>query len=603
MSSTVQTPADGTAKRENARPNAAVKNRGFLDWLMSEKGLRREGVFVLGALALMTFFACYLRVFSFGLYEDDLNQTRFWAYPAAQMGDYIVKLFTSGAGGRPIGLTFLRGGFWAGNQLGGMPVLYFMGFLVFVSNALMTYKIARYVAPAAIAALAGFMFVLFPADALKFTVVRGLAVQPSLTFGLGAMLFYINRRYIAAYGFAALAVGVYEFGILPFLTAPFFIFESWREKLRRVLVHGALCAGVLGGIILARLQFAAAGHLDELTPLSKQALFERFFTAWTSGPWTSLKGFWGKPQAFFRDFENWQLIVVIAVAAIAIFVLRSLWTDDAESQTLNSAENKSLSERLDDFFSKPNPYWLLIAGVIAWVVAYSMALSESRYPPTKDFGRTTSVHTAATFGASIAFAAFVWISATWTKALGANPKKFLIPIVAAYLSTLGGFHAVVQQACVDSWALQEKWWRQINAQVDDWRDGTVVIVDYRRAPNTRYVYSMSWATQVIAENMFYFPKNWKHPPTTVFANQLTPYAEVIDGKLMMKRRPWFEKTEVRPDQIIFFKVGENDTLTRSQGIFQFKDFRIKVSPPGPAAEFETKPLYDFIIGDADAEKN
>lgn len=590
---TAQTPPARDAKGDSFDPAAAI--RRFVAFALSEKGLRREGVYVIAALAAMTFFTCYLRVFSFGLYEDDLNQTRFWAYSGPEMVDYVRKLFTSGAGGRPIGLTFLRGGFLAGYNIGGMPFLYLMGFSVFVANAFMTYKITRSVAPAAIALLAGLMYVLFPADALKFTVVRGLAVQPSLTFGLGAMLFYINRRYIASYIFAALAVGVYEFGILPFLTAPFFIFEPWRAKLRRVLTHGALTAGVLGAIIIVRLKFAS-GHLSELTPLSKTALIDRFFIAWTTGPWTSAKGFVTKPLAFFRDFENWHLFVVIAAASISFFALRAFWREDVTPVPVRSSAKKSLADLADDFFSKPNPYFLLLVGIAAWVIAYSMALSDSRFPPTREFGRTTSVHTAATFGASITFAGLVWLVSIWMKIAGSSPKKYLIPVVSVYLAMLGGFHAVVQQACVESWRLQRHWWRQIVAQTRDWRDGAVIIVDYERAPNSRYVYSMSWATQVIAENMFYFPKKWKQPPTTVFVNQLTPYGDVVDGKLMLKRRPWFEKTEVKPEQIIFFEVGPGDTLTRSAGFFQFKTYKAKLSKPGRAEEFERKPLYDFIIG-------
>jgi hypothetical protein len=579
----------------NDAPTRLGAARRLAAALMSGGWLRRRGVAVFGLLAGMTFFACYLRVFSFGLYEDDLNQARFWSYSAADMAEYVEKLFKSGAGGRPIGLTFLRGGFWAGFNIGGLPFLYLMGFIVFVTNAFLTYKLASKIAPAAIALLAAFVYVLFPADALKFTAVRGLAVQPSLTFGLGAMLFYAHRRYVAAYVFAALSVAVYEFGILPFFTAPFFVLEPWRAKLRRVVTHAGLTLGALGAIILVRLKYAT-GHLEDLTPLSTGQLIDRFYTALTIGPWTSFKGFFTKPSAFFRDFEPWHAIVFIAVAAIAHFGLARLWREDVAPSDRLRRDRMSPSERADAFFGQPNPALMILAGVAAWIIAYAMAVSESRFPPIREFGRTTSVHTAATFGASIAFAGLTWLAAQRLARGGLAPKRIVVPLIAVYFGMLGGFHAVVQSACVESWQWQKRWWRDIVAQTPDWRNGMVIIVDFERAPNRRYVYSMSWATAVIAENMFVFPKKWNDPPTVVFRPQLSSTASVVDDEFLVRRRPWFAQEPVNPDDLVYFSVDRDGSLKRTRKEFRFKNFRATPPPPGPAAAFEKKPLYNVLIG-------
>ncbi len=571
--------------------------------LMQYAGRMSQDRKALLALAAMAFVACYLRFLEFGLYEDDLNQTRFWSYTAAEMASHFQRLIGSGAGGRPLGQFFLHGGFWAGFNIGGaagsLPLLYAVSFAVLVTNAFLTFKISKAVAPVAIALLAGFAYILYPADALKITIVRGLAVQPSLTFGLGAILFYINKRYVAAYFFAVLALGVYEFGILPFLTAPFFIHEGWRTKIIRFLAHGAISAGVIGAVVLIRLKFAA-GHLTEIAPLSNAELLHRFYVAWTAGPWTSAKAYFTMPAAFFRDFELWQLIVVAAVFAISLQCLKASWRDAPARATAGAGTAGSLAERANRLFGQPNPYRLIIAGIAAWVIAYSMAVSDSRYPPTTEFGRVTSVHTGATFGASLTFAGVVWLIADLIKRFGGEPKRIVVPVVAFYFSLLGGFQAVVQSKCIASWQLQQHLWRQIVSEVPDWQDGTVVIVGYPKSPNSRYVYTMSWATWITAKNMLRFPAEWKLDPIVVFEPQLAyNISEVKGGRLWLKRWPLLDTMPVNPKKLIYFSVQPGNVLKREQGKFSYKNLTVELSAPAPAAEFERQPLYDVLIGKRD----
>ncbi len=544
-------------------------------------------------LLLLTFVACYLRFTQFGLYEDDLNQARFWAYTPGEMLDYIIYLFESGGGGRPIGLTMLRSGFMAGFHMGGLDALYMMGMLVFVTNAFLTYKITESIAPPMIALAAGMMFVLFPADALKITIVRGLAVQPALTFGLGGILFYIHRRYIAAYLCAILALTTYEFGLLPFLFAPFFVLEDFRAKLIRLATHGLVTGGILGAIVIIRLSTKASGHLSELTDLTWADRIGRILTALHLGPWTSLKAYWIMPRSFFNDFEPWHLIVATFVAAASYIGLRIM----ANAPDLKaSAPSPGKGHFLDRVFSEKNVTLLLLIGIAAWIVAYAMAISDSRFPPTKQFGRTTSVHTAATIGASMTFAALVWGLTLLSKRIRLEPKFTVWPMVAAYLAVLGGFQAVVQSKVVDSWALQKTIWTQIVEQVDDWQDGTVIIIGYKRPPNTKYVYTMSWGTMVTANNMFEFPEDWEQPPTTLFIPQLNAsYGDVRNGELYIKPLPWKELTKADPQKIIYFDVLPGNKLVRRFDKFKYKDYETELAPKGPAQDFKKKPLYDVLI--------
>lgn len=566
-----------------------------------------ENFIAAAALSLTAIFALYFRMPEFGLYEDDLNQTRFWGRSFAEMSEYVAELFASGAGGRPIGLTLLRGGFWAGDRLGGVPTLYAVGFLVIVTNAFLTFKIARMIAPASIAILAGLMFIVFPADTLKFSIVRGLAVQPSLTLGLGAILLYRDRRFILAYALAALSVGVYEFGILPFFVAPFLILEPWRSKLRRVVAHISALAGVMAAIILLRMKFAP-GHLTELSPLSADELVEKFVVALTIGPWTSFKGFFSKPQTFLQELEPWHLVVVAGVMAVSIWGLRRLWREDWLAAHFTEPGRLPFETRVENFFGRPSPWLLIFVGVAAWVISYSMAISESRFPPDVAFGRTTSVHTAATFGASLTFAGLIWLAFRSMARAGMNPKRVAAPIVAFYLAILGGFHAVVQSNCIESWVLQKKLWRQIVEQTPDWQDGTVIIIDYPSAPNNRYVYTMSWATAVVAQNMFEFPRYWKDAPTVVFTTQLTTTAEVINGQLWLLRRSTWPRdgrvynARVDPKKVIVFRVYSGDMLKREQSLYQFRNWKVRPGPRGRPAAFATKPLYDLLVGDPDCRK-
>lgn len=576
-----------------------VQNRlqGFVHFTRTAMATRDVKIAVF--LWLMTFVTCYLRFTQFGLYEDDLNQARFWAYTPGEMLDYLIYIFESGGGGRPIGLTFLRGGFMGGYNLGGLDALYMIGIFVFVSNAFLTYKITESIAPPVIALAAGLMFVLFPADALKFTVVRSFAVQPALTFGLGGILFYIHRRYIAAYLCAVLALATYEFGLLPFLLAPFFILEDFRSKVIRVAKHALVTGSILGTILFLRLTSQATGRLDDVVDLTWADRLDRLFTALYVGPWTSLQAFWIKPKAFFADFEAWHLIVFIFVALSSYLGLRFM--SKAPDLTVNRAVSLRGVEAarghfLDRLFSEKNVTLLLLIGGAAWIVAYAMAITDSRFPPTKQFGRTTSVHTAATVGASMTFAAVVWALALLSKRFRFEPNFTAWPLVAAYLAILGGFQAVIQSKVIESWATQRLIWTQIDAQIDDWQDGTVVIVGYDRAPHTKYVYTMSWGTTVTASNMFEFPSRWEEPPTTLFTPQLkTSYGLIKDGDFYVKRLPWKEHTIVDPTKIIYFEVQPGNVLKRSFGEFRYLNYKTKLAPKGPAQKLKKKPLYDVLI--------
>lgn len=575
----------------------ARRLRGAMTFLRAVAATRNAKVFAF--LWVLTFIACYLRFRLFGLYEDDLNQARFWAYSPGEMLDYLIALFKSGGGGRPVGLTMLRGGFMAGFNLGGLDALYMIGMAVFVTNAFLTYKVTETIAPPMIALAAGMMFVLFPADALKITIVRGLAVQPALTFGLAGILFYVHRRYIAAYACAALALGTYEFGLLPFLLAPFFVLESFREKVVRVATHIAVTGGVLGTIVFLRLTSRATGHLSELTGLTWAERLERLFTALYIGPWTSLKAFWIMPKTFFKDFETWHLVVVLGVAALSYLGLRVMAKAPDLAASGPAPQDASAAPRahfLDRLFSRKNVTLLLLVGVAAWIIAYAMAVSDSRYPPVKQFGRTTSVHTAATIGAAMTFAAIVWALSDLVKRFRIEPKFTVWPLVAVYLAMLGGFQAVVQSKVIESWVVQKLIWTQIAEQVDDWQDGTVVILGYERPPNTKYVYTMSWASTVTARNILEFPADWEDDPTTLFVPQIKgSYGDVRGKDLYVKRRPWEQLTKVDPEKIIYFKVSRGNVLTRSFGKFRYNGYTVDLAPKGPAQKFKKRPLYDVLV--------
>lgn len=559
-------------------------------------------------LWVLTFVCCYLRFTLFGLYEDDINQARFWAYTPGEMLDYVISLFSSGGGGRPLGLAFLRGGFMAGFNIGGLDGLYMAGMLVFVTNAFLTYKVTERIAPPAIALAAGIMFVLFPADALKITIVRGFAVQPTLTFALAGILCYVHRRYILAYLCSVLALITYEFGFLPFLLAPFFVLEDFRSKVIRVASHAVVSGVVLATVVWVRVNTKAKGHLSEITDLTWADRFDRVFTALWVGPWTSLKAYWIMPGVFFDEFEPWHLIIVVFVAVSCYLGLRIMWRlpDRSAAADTQAPAEARLPRRsiVDQLFCEKNVVLLFLVGVAAWIVAYAMAVSDHRFPPTTQFGRTTSVHTAATIGASWTFAAIVWAFALLTKKFRANLDYVVWPIVAGYLALLSGFQGVVQSQVILSWRNQKIIWTQIVNQVDDWRDGTTVIVGYKYPPNRRYVFTMSWATTVTAANIFHFPENWKSPPTTLFVPQLNAsYGEVREGDLYVRRRPWARHTKVDPNKIIYFKVSGRHRLTRSYDEFSYKQFKTKLSPKGETTDFEKKPLYDvLIVSDLDDDK-
>jgi hypothetical protein len=460
----------------------------------------------------------YLHFREFGLYEDDWTIVPGAAAMSAaelvrHVSAYLIHLYGHG---RPLSDSLIYLSSWLGWKLGGLTWMYRLGFAFVGLNCILIYQLARRVAGAQVALLAGLAFAVFPADTSQAYLTHSLGLQPSLSLALLSIHAYLSRREWATYLLAALVLFTYEtpFGLIA--GAPLLAPGAWdRQRLRRLSLHGLVLGVILGAVLGVR--FAISD--DRVGGVPFPWIFLTPVVHMVEGPLVSLGMFFYRPitAILLNDLTGWA-VVALAFAVLAGCLLA--WAPSAAE--LSAGDLRSILR-----LAPPRAKWwrgwrerwgsvsqavrdrirLAAAAVLMLVLAYPLTYTVRAYAID---GRDTRVHFAAAAGASLLVA--VVASAAWDALRERGLGRLGALLLAAELALLIGFGQVIQEDYRAGWINQQRFWSRLIAQIPDVRDGTVVLVEAGPLGDVTQIGANTWNLSSVLEQLYVFPEAWKTDP-------------------------------------------------------------------------------------------
>jgi len=537
----------------------------------------------------------------FGLYEDDYT---FVGYTVGmQWKDLVGAVRTDLVTlpqGRPIGFALPKAIAFLGSSLGGLPVVYIFGFCIVVTNVILFYRLLRRRFPEKLALFGGLALCLFPADTTRPLLTHCFQLQLSLMFLLVASHLYLSKRkvsYLVILG----SLLSYESAFLPFFALPL-MERGWGKKTARSLIrHVAILVGILACLFLFR-KLVQESRVGRLTLLDGANVIGGMCL----GPIVSAFSFVYGPLVTLKWLgEAHGGMLFVAVGSMLAFVIlfafafgsrvslpstRSRWTFGCRSSLANvSGSVETEQEWLDASRG-------LVVGVVMMVLAYAFAFTH--FPPFILRGRATSVHFAAALGSALAFGSLCY---GCDRLCSRGRLRWLSTLVLAlYFATLVGYGVRIQSDFRASWKDQRWFFARVLEQCPDLSDGTLILVETNELPEHTYIYSYSWATPIVLEQIFQFPESWETPPRLFMVDEnWTRSINVKDATIewWMPAALWEAHWARLPEgNLILLKV-ENGRLTRCFDPVRIREreFALKQIPAGPPARFEKGHLYDLLI--------
>ena len=565
----------------------------------SNKRVLIDLLFLAGMLWVAHFW--YFR--SFGLYEDDyshISPPLGWNLSDLIGSFYVLVYWPLG---RPLGWFLNFSLAFLGGQLGGLPVLYIMNFLIQVSNAFLFYFLLRRIGYEVIALVGAAIFGLFPATTTHIFLMHALGQEyVSLMFLLIAMHCYLSGRKPVAYLFSLACLLTYETPYTVFLVAPLLLLPWDRKLLKQMLRHAALWLAILLTVVIIR-GLMGEGRIEGAgsSVAGVVEILRRVLTSLYLGPKAALKTFAGGPLWVLSHWSPELAIVLLVSLPAFFFMLRRLGSGAA----MRNAEDASdpapgfpgLKSGWLSRFLHPQLLKLLLTAIIMLSAAY--LFSFTHYPPTASYGRLTSVHLAATLGGALLFAglALLLLTVLRTRGLG-YAGVFLL---ALYLSSLVAYGFTIQEDFKDAWRNEQKFWSSVVAMVPDASEGTVIIVWDRGLPQSHFIESNSWADPLVLEQIFDFPAQWKTPPRVWVVDKT--WTRLLDGKTgeitwVVPPATWPGGRSALPQGNTILLEYKQGKLIRDSGDFMVEGhpLHLKTLTPGANPGWQPGPLYPLLIG-------
>ena len=577
----------------------------------SATSINKNTLLTFALLALIIFVAHFLNVLHFGLYEDDYFYiSPNWNFPAFL--DAAKSALLTWPQGRPIGFLLPPLLSFVGSQLGGLPAIYGLGFLILCLNTCLLYLFLRKVSTETIAITGALAYCLFPADTTHILLTHAFQLQTAMTFWLVGAHWYLAGRRILAYLAVTASLLSYESAFPVFLAIPLFR-TTWDRALARELFRHAL---VLAGIMLAVVAIRLLMGEERVGNLPAEDLLTLPVTIAKSmimGPAVSMLQFAYAPLRA-QLYWSWQLTTLVAAPLAA-----TLWL-------LRPPAQGSTPDDASPVAGGHLAIWQLsLTAALMLCLAY--VFSFTHYPPVEFFGRGTSVHLASALGGSLLFAC-VW-SQIIAFANRFRLRNIALVIFSLYVSALVGYRLLIQADFARAWDNQRSFWTSAVDLLPDITEGTVIFVVDKDLPQTQLILSYSWAYPLILAQLFEFPDHWENPPRLFVVPELwfmglsmvtddgpgaardvgTPQARtraaVAPGSGSGKHFEWMVPTatwdshwEILPDGNVVLLEVENGTLVRRQGTMSIGglDLNLKPLPPGAALSHQRGPLFDVLIG-------
>jgi hypothetical protein len=451
---------------------------------------------VLFLIATVVYFAHYLRMYAFGLYEDD-----YWAIapnftrPLNQLPDLFLQCFRYWPQGRPLNHSLPTALSAIGYKLGGLPGIYGLAYAWLTLNSALVYAIVRRLLSGPSALLATFVYVLFPADATKNLLVHASHVQGSMTFLLAGLLLWLWGgvwRWVS-YPVAALSLLSYESAFLPFLAAPLLWAGDRKSTWRTWLWHLTLCGIIVAAVAYIRLHTGdtrAGGVIADPWEAGRMVLTSLYL-----GPLTSLRMMGKGAWLGTREVCTAGIASAVVVACF-VYICRPL--GDAREQAGQALPRvwPSWLDHHRTVAGKLPWWWIFIAALLMLCGSYALTLTN--YPPTQEFGRLTSTHVAAGWGMALGVAALM----EGARRHFGRHAIWLTVAVSVWVGALFLYQDFIQREYVRAWNIQRNFWYQVGTLAPEAAPGWTIIVTGSPAAQSPIIASNSWADFCVGSQLF-----------------------------------------------------------------------------------------------------
>ena len=564
----------------------------------------RNTLFELLFLALILWVAHYYFFHSFGLYEDDFAQI------SPPLGWHLydilpfLRWIATWPQGRPLGFSFPYLLAFLGGKLGGLSTIYIFGFLVHTTNAFLFYFLLKRIGLGNVALIGAVIFGIFPADTTHILLVHSLSLHISLTFLLVASHFYLSGHKSLAHLVSLGCLLTYESPYLVFLAVPL-LGHRWDKKLIREMVrHSAFWLGIILLVVAIRVVLGE-GRIEAVgsSPAQIVLTFSQILASLAIGPVVSLGIFGYGPGWTLLHWNRTLTFVFLGCLPFFAWILSRQkigFLKEKNSQP-SVLHYRIFGHEKSCRISIPHPQtWkLIITALIMLGLAYG--LSFTHFPPTALYGRSTSVHLAATFGGALLFACFcrLFLDLAQSRRLG----NLAIVLLSLYLSVLVAYCFSIQLDFKQAWQNEQTFWTKAVAQVPDLSDGTMIFVLDHNLPATRYILSNSWADPIMLAQIFRFPAEWNSPPRLfVVPTDWTKSIVQDKGQLEWEvpAATWVAHWEVLPESNVVLLEMENGSLVRRYGsiLIDGQTLLLKPSSPNPNPDWKKGALYPLLISGA-----
>ncbi len=575
-------------------------------------------------LAVTIWIAYFWHSASFGLYWDDFRRIgdameMTWS----ELGRILQDLFLMKQGqGRPLheGSIYLLS--FIGFRLGGLHVVYWIGYAILTVNAFLFYTLLKRLSDQQVFAVTGALaFCLFPAHTVQTWLTIALGVQPALMLLLIAIHCYLSDRKKLSYLFILGSLLCYETFFPLFIVAPLFKYK-WNSKLTGKLIkHGLILAGILACVALLRKLTGDGGRISNLALLDA---IETSIRHVYLGPIASLKTFLTRPLTTLKalagkePLELW-LFFPLCFAGFFYVLSRLKLSLPRDVLRLKTAfDSKVLRLKTAELFDPLAK--LALIGLIVLVLAYPLTLIGS--PHFVNGGRSR-IHLASSFGGSILIGCIC--SIVFLLAATYGRKRLATVGLAAFFALLVGFGLIVQQDYRLAWQYQRQYWTDAISLIPDLDEETVFWLDETGLRNPKYMNVSPSVAPGVLPRIYQFPDNWetdkgkknkvfKLRPEWSSAHLMKPnWQENIapnGNSFELNRFIWLRHLKpnqsidaAETSQVILLEIKDGRLTRRTEPlIIDGKEFPLKEKTATGLPPFEKGPLYDYLIKSPDEER-
>ena len=594
------------------KPRLGSQNYHYLPTRWNSDTLK---VFVL--LALTIWIAYFWHHADFGLNSDD-----FW-----RVGDsmkftwpefwrrFMAQFLLKEGEGRPFhdGLIYLFS--FIGFRLGGLQVIYWLGYIVLTANSCLFYTLLKRLYNQPFFAVTGALsFCLFPAHTTQTWLTIAFGAQPSLTFFLLATHCYLSERRKFSYLFIFCSLLCYETVFPVFLAVPLLRQKKWNlELIRKLVRHVVILASMIAGIVILR-KLTGEGRVVELDLMDAMKTSIRHMSI---GPIVSMKTFLTRPLTTLRALvgkdslkELWLFLPLCFAGLVWVLSQLKFGLPGKASRLKTAFESKVLRLEVTEFLD--NLAKLALIGLIMLILAYSLTLIG--FPDVIN-GRSSRIHLAAGVGASILCAcvcsAVLFLANTYRR------KRLATLGLATFFTLLVGFGLIVQQDYRLAWQYQRAYWSDVVNLIPDLDNRTVIFFEKTGVRQLPYMdaFSVPWLSEALSK-IYLFPDNWnqqnagKHPRPIWQSMYLLrkEWRETIvtDGNTFKLNPSVVGGAHygrvVESSDVIFLEVKDGQLTRRTEPlIIGDKEFPLKEKTASGLPPFEKGPLYDYLIKSPDEE--